>query len=82
MGTLRLLLATLLILTGTRAMATDITSCGATIAPGDTGTLRADLDCSTFPVGVLDLNGHAIQGSDATTATVQGTRKPDGTGRR
>lgn len=82
------LLVALRVLAGTPATATDITTCGVTIAPGDTGVLQADLDCSAAPIGVLvlpggelDLNGHAIAGGDVTQATVQGAKKPDGTGR-
>jgi hypothetical protein len=70
------------------ATATDITACGTTVAAGDTGVLQADLDCSTFPIGVLllsnavlDLNGHSIAGGDATMATVQGAQNADGTGK-
>jgi hypothetical protein len=85
---LGLLVAGALAFGDVRAMATDITACGATIAPGDTGVLQADLDCSAAPIGVLvlthgvlDLNGHTISGGDVTTATVQGAKKADGTGR-
>jgi hypothetical protein len=82
------LVAVLPIFGVTRVFATDITACGATIAPGDTGVLQVDLDCSAAPLGVLvlsggelDLNGHAIAGGDVTGATVQGAKKSDGTGR-
>jgi len=78
----------MLLLGASTATASDITACGTTIAPGDTGVLQADLDCSDSPIGilaltgaVLDLNGHSIAGGDATSATVQGAHFPDGTGR-
>lgn len=61
------------------ATATDITSCGETVAAAETGVLQADLDCSSNPFGVrllreatLDLNGHSIAGGTATLATVLG----------
>jgi hypothetical protein len=70
------------------AAATDILSCGTTVAAGDTGVLQADLDCATFPFGVrllrnatLDLNGHSIAGGDGTEATVLGVGAEDGSGR-
>jgi hypothetical protein len=83
-----MLIWTVIVLIASLAMATDITTCGATIAAGDTGVLQADLDCSTSPIGVLvlsggvlDLNGHSIAGGDGTTATVLGARNSDGSGR-
>ncbi len=49
--------------------AVDVTSCGDTVADGQTGTLQVDLDCSADPAesavrlgrgATLDMNGHAI----------------------
>jgi hypothetical protein len=71
-----------------RVDATDVTSCGQTIAALDTGILQTDLDCSGSQFGVrllagatLDLNGHAVRGGDVTEATVLGIGHEDGTGR-
>lgn len=57
----------------------DVTSCGATVASGETGVLQADLDCTTGPYGVrllpggtLDLNGHRISVGSQADATVVG----------
>jgi hypothetical protein len=75
--------------------ATDITSCGETVAAGDTGDLQADLDCGTdfYFFGVrllanstLRLNGHSIVGGPNTFATVLGVtyaddEEPDEAGR-
>ena len=51
------------------AWALDITACGATVPPGETGVLQADLLCSGEYAGVtleneatLDMNGHSIRG--------------------
>lgn len=75
---LRLLLAGVLMV-ARATLATDVTSCGETIAAGDTGVLQTDLDCSANPFGVrlrplatLDLNGHAIKGGSVTYAVVIG----------
>ncbi len=67
------------------AHASDITTCGQTVAADDTGVLQADLDCSSAPVGVwllrgatLDLNGHTISAGDFSYATVAGVRRVGG----
>jgi hypothetical protein len=64
------------------AAAVDITTCGTTVAAGDTGVLQADLDCPTSLFAVrllrratLDLNGHAVRGSDSTGAVVMGVSR-------
>jgi hypothetical protein len=51
------------------ARATDVTTCGTTVAAGDTGVLQADLSCPNDFFGVrllkgstLQLNGHSIVG--------------------
>jgi hypothetical protein len=69
---------------GRATLATDVTSCGQTIAAGDTGVLQADLDCSASewgvrlrPMATLNLNGHAIKGGSATYAVVAGVGTGD-----
>jgi hypothetical protein len=65
--------------------ATDITTCGTTVAAGDTGVLQADLDCPTEPwFGVrllsrstLRLNGHSIKVGAGTFAGVLGVARVD-----
>ena len=56
-------------LVSTPAHAVDVTSCGASVPDGETGTLQVDLDCSADPTGSavrlgnhsrLELNGHSI----------------------
>jgi len=65
------------------ARATDITTCGETVAAGDTADLQADLDCNGFfgirllTGSTLRLNGHSIVGSSATFATVLGVAYVD-----
>jgi hypothetical protein len=61
------------------AHATDVTTCGTTVASGDTGVLQADLSCPNDFFGVrllkgstLQLNGHSIVGGLGTFATVLG----------
>ena len=92
MRTLRVLFAVLLSSIGA-AGAVDITTCGTTVAAGETGVLQADLDCPTSPFAVrllrratLDLNGHAVRGGDSTGAIVLGVSRenpadPDKPGR-
>jgi len=64
--------------------ATDVTTCGQTIAAGDTGVLQADLTCSSGAFAVqlmhnarLQLNGHTLARVDdaggSGTATVLGS---------
>jgi hypothetical protein len=57
--------------TGLVAGATDITTCGQTVASKDTGILVADLTCPSSAVGVflqdkatLDLGGHTLTGGE------------------
>jgi hypothetical protein len=66
--------------------ATDIMTCGETVAAGDTGDLQADLDCGNdfrfFAVrllagSTLRLNGHSIVGGTNTFATVLGVAYAD-----
>ena len=66
------------------ARATDIATCGATVAAGDTGVLQADLVCPNDFFGVrlltgstLQLNGHSIAGGVNTFATVLGVARVD-----
>ena len=63
------LLLALCVLGSQPAWALDITACGATVPPGETGVLQADLLCSGEYAGVtlenqatLDMNGHSIRG--------------------
>jgi hypothetical protein len=71
------------VLSATRTVvATDVTTCGTTVAPGDTAVLVADLDCPTssfairmLPQSTLELNGHRIGGGDSTFATVLGVAR-------
>lgn len=65
-------------------LATDITTCGTTVAAGDTAILQADLDCASHHFGIrllpgstLQLNGHAIAGGMVTFATVLGVEAID-----
>jgi hypothetical protein len=66
-------LAVLFVLLSTAAFATDVTTCGQVVAPGDVGILQADLDCSgvSGPLlaavllqenASLSLNGHTLIG--------------------
>jgi len=65
--------------------ATDITTCGTTVAAGDTGVLQNDLDCPSeiwFVVrlltgSTLKLNGHAIRAGQSTFAAVLGVAYVD-----
>jgi hypothetical protein len=82
----RIVTAILLLWSASAVLAVDITACGTTIGPRETGVLQTDLDCSTSGFAVrllrnatLDLNGHALHGGDSTTATVVGVGRDDTT---
>jgi len=68
--TLRLTLAFVLLIAAVdRVTATDVTSCGQTVAPRDMAVLTTDLTCSSSASGVflgdrstLDMNGHTMNG--------------------
>jgi hypothetical protein len=72
------------------AVASDVTSCGATIGAGETGVLQADLDCTAgaygvrlLPAATLDLNGHRLSvglQADAAVVGVRNAGDPIGSG--
>ena len=77
-------LVVLLLMGAGMGRATDITTCGETVAAGDTADLQADLDCQSGFFGVrllarstLRLNGHSIVGGPTMFATILGVAYVD-----